>query len=164
MYASPLDELENDDALLFRGTIEKQLERIEGRLYRVEKELEKNLEYEEHNKVWRRKKHLERFSNWLRDSLQDLDDIHKGVPWKHSLKVGMMNRERSTSWYEWKDPKERVVPQKIELPVVSKKESQPEKESTVEKEQNKRRIRGQTKEEALHSLGYDPSFISALGL
>lgn len=162
---TPLDELENDDALLFRKTIKKRLERVEGRLYQTEKELAGSLKYEEHSKVWRRKNHLERFSAWLRDCLQDLDDIHKGTPWKYPLKVGMMYREQSPEWYEWKDPKERNTPPKrVEPNIVPKEERQTEKESTVEKEQRKRRIRKATKEEALLSLGYDPSFISALGL
>nr|WQM87012.1 hypothetical protein [Marseillevirus cajuinensis] len=161
MYSHPLDGLENEDALVFRKTIQKQLERIEGRLYQTEKELSKNMEYKEHNKVYRRKNHLEHFGAWLRDCLQDLDDIHKGVPWKYPLKVGMMNREQNPRWYEWKDPKDRVLPPPPKMEIPKKKST----EDLVDNEE--RPVRGiwkASKGEALLALGYDPNLVAALGL
>ncbi|ALX27666.1 hypothetical protein GMAR_ORF292 [Golden Marseillevirus] len=153
MYYNPLDELENDDALLFSKKIRKHLEKVQGRLYVVEKELSKSKEDDEHQKLWRRKNHLERFSDWLESCIQDLDDIHKGVPWKYPNKH---SKTQADEWYEWKPLSERSKPAELTYltPVKSK----------VSGEGQKLMIRQVSKKEALLSMGYSPEMVSMFGV
>lgn len=82
MYSSP-PLIENFEADQFNAKIHKELEKVEAKLYKTGKLLVSNLEYEEHNKQYRRKNYLERYRLWLEECVQDLDDIHRGIIWKY---------------------------------------------------------------------------------
>lgn len=159
MYSSPAP-IENFEALEFKNTIEKQMEKIEAKLYANKKAFKnKSISYDEHNVLFRRKNYLKRMRSWLEDCLQDLDDIHKGVPWKHIEKVGYLSREKSPDWYEWRDPKEERPKKEVAIPVGHKKTEQKE-----EIPGPSRCMKKVSKAEALAAMGYDENFIAALGL
>ncbi|AHA46241.1 hypothetical protein ISTM_343 [Insectomime virus] len=147
--------IENFEAAKFSKKIGKQIELVDGKLLLAKERMGKCLE-EEYHKQYRRINYLERYRLWLEECLQDLDDIHKGVPWKHETKCGSIwGRRVSPDWYEWEDPSIEKVPE----PYVVRKG-----DDNVKKEKPTREIRQVSKQEALSCLGYSQEFIEALRL
>ncbi|AEA06952.1 conserved hypothetical protein [Lausannevirus] len=161
--------IENFEAEKFAKKIRKQVELVEGKILLAKKRMETYSEEEEHHKQYRRVNYLERYKLWLEECIQDLDDIHKGVPWKHIEKCGSLwRRSVSSDWYEWKDPKTKEEPKEpavyCTIKQVAEEDSSSEEESDDEIREPQREIRNVSKQEALLCLGYTPEFIAALNL
>ncbi|BAU80311.1 hypothetical protein A9K97_gp040 [Tokyovirus A1] len=75
--------IENFEAEKFKKKVNKELEKVAYKLHKTRKLCRSNLESEENDKQYRRKKYLKRYRSWLNECLQDLDDI----PQRSSLEV-----------------------------------------------------------------------------